>query len=335
MKKVAQGIVILGICSFVLGIGILPAGAANPEITLRFAGNLPVTHHITRSQEVYAKLVAEKTKGRVKVEVYPAGQLLSDKDLLRALPAGAVDMGEVTCAQWTGIVPLWMFLDLTLYFKDRAHWHRVMDSEVGEMLRHEFDGKSGVKLLYWMDFGSSANAMKMPIRTLEDFKGKRIRATGEIILEALKALGAAPVYLGGGEVYMALQRGTIDGANTGISSIAERKHYEVTKHLVLPDMTLGMFAALINKKKWDSLPPDIQKAMTEAAEEARKWTRNECEKVDVESLALLKEKGMEIYDPPEKEKARWREACKPLQDLFVKRAGDKAKVILEMSEKLR
>jgi tripartite ATP-independent transporter DctP family solute receptor len=336
MKKVGKGIIMLGIFSFIiLSLGIPQTKAAGPEITLRYAGNLPIDHFITRSQDLYAKLVMEKTKGKVKVEVYPTGQLFSDKDLLKALPAGAVDMAEVTCAQWTGIVPLWLYLDLALFFKDRNQWHKVVDSEIGEILKQEFEKKSGIKVLYWMDYGSSAIASKMPLRTLEDFKGKRIRGTGEIVLEAIKALGGSPVFMGGGEVYLALQRGTIDGANSGISSFVERKYYEVTKYITLPDMTLGMFATLINKMKWDTLPPDVQKAMLEAADEAKMWTRNECAKMDKEGLVTLKEKGMDIYDPPEKEKARWREACKPLVDIFLKRAGDKGKVLLDMTEKIQ
>jgi TRAP-type C4-dicarboxylate transport system substrate-binding protein len=75
--------------------------------------------------------------------------------------------------------------------------------------------------------------------------------------------------------------------------------------------------------------------MLEAATEAQVWTRKEAEKVDYESLATLKEKGMDVYDPPEKEKARWREASKPLQDFYIKRAGEKAKMVLEVGEKLR
>jgi len=329
--------VLVGFFSFVvLSLGIPYTQAADPEITLRFAGNLPVNHFVTHSQEFYAKLIMERTKGKVKVDVFPAGQLFSDKDLLRALPAGAVDMGEVTAPQWTGIVPLWLFWDMPLYFKDRAHWSRVVDSEVGEIMKKELlDRKAGVKVLYWMHFGSSGFASKTPLKTLEDFKGKRIRGTGEIVLEAIKALGAAPVFMGGGEVYMALQRGTIDGANSGVSSFWERKYFEVTKYISCPDFTLGMFTVLINQKKWDSLPGDIQKAMLEAADEAKLWTRKECEKADNEALALLKEKGMDIYDPPEKEKARWKEACKPLMDNFLKRAGEKGKMVLEMGEKLR
>jgi TRAP-type C4-dicarboxylate transport system substrate-binding protein len=74
--------------------------------------------------------------------------------------------------------------------------------------------------------------------------------------------------------------------------------------------------------------------MLEAATEARCGHVTEAEK-DTASLAILKEKGMDIYDPPEKEKTRWRETCKPLQDFYVKRAGEKAKKVLEIGEKLR
>lgn len=177
MKKIGKGVVLAGVFSFfVLGLGIGQPEASSPEITLRFSGNLPVNHFITHSQEYYAKLVNEKTKGRVKIEVFPAGQLFSDKDLLRALPSGAVDIGEVFCPQWTGIIPLWIFWDLPLFFQDRAHWHRAAESQLGEMMKQEaIDKNSGIKVLYWMHYGWAGFASKMPLRTLEDFKGKRIR----------------------------------------------------------------------------------------------------------------------------------------------------------------
>jgi tripartite ATP-independent transporter DctP family solute receptor len=336
MKRVSNGIPICAVFTLlILGLWVGHGQSAGPEITLRFAGNLPVNHFVTHNEGFYAKLVMEKTKGKVKVEHFPAGQLLSDKDLMRALPSGAVDMGEVTCAQWAGLEPLWVFLDLALYYKDRAHWHRVLDMEPGALLKQEFEKKTGVKVLYWIDYGSVAFASKYPLRTLEDFKGRRIRSVGEGISEAIKALGSAPVFMGGAEVYMALQRGTVDGAVSGVTSFWDRKYYEVTKYISAPDIVLSTHAVLINKKKWDSLPGDVQKAMLDAAEEAKDATRRDCEKEDNQSLALLKEKGMDIYDPPEQEKARWRAACKPVLDLPIKRAGEKGKLIMELGEKLR
>jgi tripartite ATP-independent transporter DctP family solute receptor len=315
--------------------GIRFSEAAGDQIVLRFAGNLPANHFVTRGQEFYAKQVEARTKGKVKIEVYPAGQLFSDKDLIRALPNGAVDMAEATCAQWTGIEPLWLMFDLPLFFKDRNHWHRVVDSRVGTILKEEFEKKTGTKVLYWMDYGSSAFASKMPLRTMEDFKGKRIRGVGEAVLKGIQAMGASPVFLGGGEVYLALQRGTIDAANSGLSSFWERKYYEVTKYISGPDFTLGMFVVLINKKKWDSLPAGVQKDMLEAAGEAQQWGRVESEKADTEAATLLKGKGVEIYYPPENEKARWIQAVKPLaHEFYISRGGDKAKALLEMVEKI-
>jgi tripartite ATP-independent transporter DctP family solute receptor len=331
-----KSFLVLVMCFVVFSFsGIRSSEAASDQIVLRFAGNLPANHFVTRGQEFYAKQVEAKTKGKVKIEVYPAGQLFSDKDLVRALPNGAVDMAEATCPQWTGIEPLWLILDLPYFFKDRPHWHRVVDSQVGTILKEEFEKKSGVKVLYWMDYGSSAFASKTPLKTLEDFKGKRIRGTGEPVLKGIQAMGASPVFMGGGEVYLALQRGTIDAANSGLSSFWERKYYEVTKYISAPDFTLGMFVVLINKKKWDSLPADVQKSMLEAAEEAKQWGRVECEKADTEAVTLLKGKGVEIYDPPEKEKARWRALMKPLHhEFYISRGGDKAKALLEMAEKI-
>jgi tripartite ATP-independent transporter DctP family solute receptor len=337
MKKIGKGVILLAMfLLFIPGLGVQPIEAAEPEITLRYAGNLPINHFITRSQQFYAKRVMEKANGKVKIEVYPAGQLFTDKDMLRALPSGAVDMGEVFCPQWTGIVPLWIFWDLPLYFENRAHWYRVADTEVGEIMKQEpLDKNAGFKVLYWMHSGGTGFASKMPLKTLEDFKGKRIRGVGEIVLEGIKALGGAPVFMGGGEVYMALQRGTIDGANSLIASFWKRKYYEVTKYISSHDWNFGMAVTLINKKKWDSLPADVQKVMLEVAEEAKMWTRKESDKEDEESLVGLKEKGMDIFDLRGKERARWREASKPLQDYYVQRAGEKAKMVLEMGEKVR
>lgn len=337
MSRIGKRIVLLGAFSFfALGLGIGQPKAASPEIKLRLSTNMPVNHYFTHHLEHFAKLVMERTQGKVKIEVYPGGQLFSDKDLLKALPSGAIDIGQVFTPQWTGIVPLWIFWDLPLYYKDRSHWHRAVDSELGQIMKQEAIEKNvGFRVLYWMHYGWAGLASKMPLRTLEDFKGKRIRGTGEIVLEGIRAMGAAPVFLGGAEVYLALQRGTIDGANAGVSSFWERKYYEVTKYLTCPDFIYGMSALLINTKKWDSLPGDVQKVMTEISDEMKLQLRKECEQVDYESVASLKGKGMDFYDPPEKEKARWREACKPLRGFYVKRAGEKAKMVLEVGEKLR
>ena len=325
------------VCSLVLGLTLAGLDRGIPEaaeITLRYAGNLPIGHHVTRGQELLAKLVEEKTGGKVKVQVYPAGQLFSDKDMMKAVPAGAVDMAEVTLSQWTGIVPNLLLLDLPLFFSDRGQVWRTVDGQAGELLKQDLE-KAGVKLLYWMDYGMADFISKKPIKTLEDFKGKRIRGYGELITESIRGLGGAPTFLGAGEVYMALQRGTIDGAASGTTSFYERKLYEVTKHVTHADYAFVMFGVLMNLKKWNELSPDLQKIFTACSKEAEEWGRKECEKMDKESMELLKQKGMEVFVVPDKEKERWKKASVPAVERFLKRAGDRGKELMEMAEKAR
>jgi tripartite ATP-independent transporter DctP family solute receptor len=331
MGRISILIRVVGLLGF-LGFGGGVVWGA--EITLRYAGNLPIGHHVTRGQEFLAQLVEEKTGGKVKVQVYPAGQLFSDKDMMKAVPAGAVDMAEVTLSQWTGMVPSILVLDLPLFFHDRRHFWKTVDGKVGRIISQDLE-KVGVKLLYWMDYGMVDFISKKPIRVLEDFKGKRIRGYGELITESLKALGAAPTFLGGGEVYMALQRGTIDGAVSGTTSFWERKYYEVTKYITHADYTFPIFGVLMNLKRWNELPPDVQKVFVACSLEAQEWGRKECEKMDKECLELLKGKGMEVYALPEKEKERWKKASYPAIDRFLKRTGDMGKELLDLAEKAR
>jgi tripartite ATP-independent transporter DctP family solute receptor len=338
MKKCSKySFVMIGCCvlTFCFVPRLSAVFAAETQTILRYAGWHPINHHVTRGQELYARLVMDKTK-KVKIEVYPASQLFSDKDLVRALSTGAVDMGVMPTGLVTGQIPLLLAFDIPFIFKDRSHSHRWIDSEVSQMIDQEFE-KRGYHIIYWMDFGLFGFASTKPLRTLEDFKDKRIRGPGEMMVESLRALGAAPTVIGSGEVYLALQRNTIDGAISGWTSFFERKYYEVSKYLTDADYTIGLFPITINKKIWDGLPKDVQAVMTQAGKEAQTWGRKECEKSDNEDLEQLKKKGMQYYHVPEKERDRWKAAAtKPCIDIFLKRLDDqeKGKKVLEIADKL-
>jgi tripartite ATP-independent transporter DctP family solute receptor len=334
MKKSRMMVALMGLVGF-MGLTIfMSEPAQSAEITFRYAGNLPVQHHVTYAQQRLGKLIEERTGGRMKVSVYPAGQLFQDKDMMQAVPKGAVDMASVTLAQWSGLIPGSAFIDLPFYYKDRSHMWRVCDGKPGEIVKKELE-RVGVKFLHWMDYGVNEFASKMPLRTLEDFKGKRIRGLTEYTMESIKALGAAPTFLGGGEVYMALQRGTVDGGISGTSSFWERKYFEVTKYATIVEQSFSIHAALMNLKKWNELPPDIQKIVMASAQEVQEWVRKEAEKMDLSSIELIKGKGMEIIYPSKEERERWKKANEPVINMFRTRAGELGQRILDESEKLR
>ncbi len=313
------------------------APSENAPMVLRYAGWHPIGHHCTEGQELFAKLVMERTK-KVKIEVYPSSQLFSDKDLVRALSTGTVEMGVMPTGLVTGQMPLLLIFDVPFLYMGREHSHRFLDDpEVNRIINKEFE-KRGYHLIYWMDFGSFGFASTKPLKTLEDFKGKRVRGPGEMMTEAIKSFGAAPVMMGSGEVYMALQRGTIDAGISGWTSLYERKYYEVSKHLTDANYGMGFFPITMNKKAWDSLPKDVQAIMTQVGKEAQLWGRKECEKSDIQDLDNLKKKGMEYYKVPEPERERWVAATKSCVDLYLKRTGndqDKAQKLLERVQKLK
>jgi tripartite ATP-independent transporter DctP family solute receptor len=314
------------------------AQAAKAEFLFRCAGTMPLDHYMTKTLEHYAKLIDERSKGRMKIEIYPANQLFADKDLPKALPSGAVDMAQVNMAMWSGLIPSLAVEELPFFYKDRDHFFRAMISPgIRSLLDKDFEAK-GVKILFWMDYGYATFIGKKPLKTLEDFKGKRIRAFGEISSEILKALGGAPTFMSIGEVYLALQRGTLDGVFTSTCSVYERKFYEVAKYFTYSRVTpsdANAPAVLVNLKKYQQLPADLQKLLLDASKDAQDWGLDIAMAGTDECLAKLKEKGMEIYSLPEQEVERWAAATKEITARYLKRTGEKGKVLMEAVEKMR
>jgi tripartite ATP-independent transporter DctP family solute receptor len=309
--------------------------AAEAQYILRYAGVLPVNHNVTQAQQLFARLASERTNGRLKIEVFPAGQLFTDKDIPKALTEGALDMGTSTLAIWTGLVPSALVSELTLIFHDRDHHIRFEDSGGGNILRREVENK-GVKFINWLwTVEGSCFCTNKPIRKAEDFKALRIRSHGEIVSESLSSMGAVPVFLGAAEVYMALQRGTIDGTTAAPSNILSRKFHEVTKNITdIPGFQFVTYWVLVNKKKWDSLPPDIQKVILEAGQEAQKWNRDQEAKDAVDAAGVLKSKGKEIYTLPPAEVEKIRKAASPaVISYFLKRTGELGKTLLTEIDK--
>jgi tripartite ATP-independent transporter DctP family solute receptor len=311
--------------------------STKPEFTLRCAGTMPLDHFMTRALDYFAQLVDRKTNGRMKIEVYPSNQLFSDKDLPKALPSGAVDMGQVNMAMWAGLIPPLAVFDMPFFFRDRDHYNRCLDApKIRNILDREFENK-GVKILYWMDYGYMTLIGKKAIKTLEDFKGKRVRGYGEISTEMIKNLGGAPVFLSVGEVYIALQRGTMDGVLTSLGTAYERKFYEVVKHcLLFKNGELNVPPpVLINLKKFSGLPPEMQKILDEAGKETQGWAFAQCQKGMEEFLVGMKEKGMDIYYLSDQEKKRWAEANQNILAQYIERTGKVGKELVEEISKVQ
>jgi len=281
-----------------------PAVAAEAEFTARYATQLSKTFHLTESDYKFAELVAQKTGGRLKIEVYPAGQLYKGRSIVKAVTDGALQMGIIYSGAWNGQLPYIDIFDVPFVFKSMAEINKAVSGPLGKKISQDME-KFNARLLYMGYYGRSfelANRLR-PLKTNADFKGLKMRCNLPIAVAAVAAMGAAPLKMSSSEVYMALQRKTIDGVVSGAQSIVKRKWNETCKYLTLTNGSFSPWPVTVNTKFWDNLPPDVQKAVMEAAAEVSQLSLAQAEKEDAAALAEAR-KSMEVYEL----KGEWPEA---------------------------
>lgn len=334
LKKMAVAAMICTL-TLTLGCGGSNSSTSNgskesKQVTLKLAHNLPASHPLAKGAAVFAKKVQEKSKGNMTLTIYPSGQLYNDKSMNDAIMAGGIDMGLNTVGRWSSVIPAMEVFDVPFLFPSYEKVDKAIDGGLGDKLGAELL-KKGVRALIWADYGfvQFANA-KHPLTKPADFEGLKLRGYGEMPSDTIKALGAAPVTMGSGEVYMAMQRGVVDGLTTGTTAMLNRKIYEVAKYLTITNHAYPEFILAMNEKSFQKLSPEQQNIITQAAKEVRDDLRKNAKTEDLLALEKLKEQGMEIYVVPDSEIAQWQAATKPCWDTFVKHSGKLGQELIDI-----
>ena len=306
---------------------------ADQKVTLKMATALPSSHPLVKAMDTLKAKANEKSKGSVTIQIYPAGQLYNDKNMNDAIISGGIDMGLNTVGRWATIVPAMDIFDVPFIFPSYEKVDKAIDSGLGEKLGAELL-KKGVRPLIWADYGfvQYANNKKL-VKTPADFDGLKIRGYSKYSAETIKAMGASSVTMGSSEVYMGIQRGTIDGQTSGTTAMRDRKMYEVHKYLTVTNHASPEFIVAINEKSYSKLNADQKKALDAAALEVRDMIRANAKAEDLKALADLKAKGMEVYEVPENELKAWRDATKPVWDLFIKENGKFGQELIDICVK--
>ncbi len=306
---------------------------ADQKVTLKMATALPSSHPLVKAMDTLKAKANEKSKGSVTIQIYPAGQLYNDKNMNDAIISGGIDMGLNTVGRWATIVPAMDIFDVPFIFPSYEKVDKAIDSGLGEKLGSELL-KKGVRPLIWADYGfvQYANNKKL-VKTPADFDGLKIRGYSKYSAETIKAMGASSVTMGSSEVYMGIQRGTIDGQTSGTTAMRDRKMYEVHKYLTVTNHASPEFIVAINEKSYSKLNADQKKALDAAALEVRDMIRANAKAEDLKALADLKAKGMEVYEVPENELQAWRDATKPVWDIFIKENGKFGQELIDICVK--
>ena len=219
-------------------------------------------------------------------------------------------------------------LDLPFLWRDYEHFHKVADGEVGKTLAAEHE-KIGIKIIGWQDSWGFRNVVttKKEVKAAADLKGLKIRTIQTpTYVAALNAMGAAATPMAFGEVYTGLQTGVLDGFEHSSAVVYSNKFYEVTKYLALTEHLFGGTITAFSKKEWDGYTDKEREVVGAAAKLGQDINRGLAVQRDLESMALLRDKGMVINKI---DKSPFLAAAGPLQDELAEKvgAGDLLKLI--------
>ncbi len=300
-----------------------PAYAQLDQIVIKFSHVVAPDTPKGKAAQRFKELAEERTKGRVKVEVYPNSQLYKDKEELEALQLGAVQMLAPSVSKFgpLGIKEFEAF-DLPYIFPTLEALRKVSEGPIGKDLFKKLEPKGIIGLAYW-DNGFSVVTANKPLRKLEDFKGLKMRIQSSKVLEATyRSLGALPQVLAFSEVYQALQTGVVDGGENTPSNVYTQKFHEVQKYLTISHQTYIGYALIVNKKFWEGLPPDIRTALESAVKDATAYCNTIAEQENADALAKIKAAGTtEFYTLSPEEKAEWRRGLLPVHKEMASRIG--------------
>jgi C4-dicarboxylate-binding protein DctP len=299
-----------------------PTWAEEP-IVIKFSHVASTDTPKGQAAEFFKKRAEERTKGRVRVDVYPNSTLYKDKEELEALQIGSVQMLAPVPGKFgpVGIKEFEVF-DLPYMFPNEEGLHRVTRGPLGASLLKKLEPRGFIGLSYW-DAGFRILSANKPVHVPEDAKGMKIRISSSKVNQSIfKSIGAMPQTMAFSEVYQALQTGVVDGADGNMPNLYTQKQFEVQKHVTMTNHTFSGYVVVTNKAFWDKLPADIRTELNAAMKEATEHNDKVAEEDNVKSIAAIKASGKTtIYTPTAAEKALWVKAMLPVQEEMAPRIG--------------
>jgi TRAP-type C4-dicarboxylate transport system substrate-binding protein len=301
-----------------------PASAPTGEpIKLSYSVFFPPTHIQAVTATEWAQEVEKRTNGRVKITIYAGGTLTPAPQCYEGVVNGVSDIGMSCFAYTLGRFPLLEGLDLPLGYPNGTVATRIATEMVEKDTPEEV---AGVPVLYLHAHGPGLLASKKPVRTLADMKGLKIRATG-LSQKIVTALGGTPVAMPQGDTYEALSKGVVDATLCPIETLKGWKQGEVVSSVTdatAVGYTTAMFVVM-NKGKWDKLPADIQKTITEinaewVAKHGKAWDQAD---VDGRTFVTSLQPAREMITLSAEEQQQWKKAVEPVLAAYVEAAKAK------------
>lgn len=284
-------------------------------------GFMPETPHHKAALK-FKEEVEAATNGRVKVNLFPSGQLGSAREMFEGLQMGTQEMALVPTARISGFAPELQLFDLPFLFPTREIAYDLMDGEVGTELLNILE-KQKIKGVAFYEDGFKHFTANKEIRTPNDFKGVKFRTMeSPIIMAQFKALGANPVPIDFSELYNSLQLGVVEGQENPLVTIENMKFYEVQKYLMLSEHAYLGHVLIFSSDWFNKLPEDIQEILVTKGREIAKWQRQAVQEEETKYLETIKASGTKVIELTDAEREALKEVTLPVHQEYVKLFGD-------------
>jgi tripartite ATP-independent transporter DctP family solute receptor len=294
--------------------GTLMLGAQAEAREFRSSDVQPEDYPTVKAQKFMGEELGKLTGGKYSIKVYHSGQLGSEKDTIEQLKLGAIDLLRVNTGALNEVCKATMLPVLPYVFKSIEQMHHVVDGPIGEEILKDCEKEGMIGLAYY-DSGARSFYTKKEVRSMADLKGLKIRVQQtDLWVAVMKALGINATPMPYGEVFTGLKTGLIDGAENNWPSYQSTHHYEVAKYYILDEHSMAPEVLLMSKKVWDTLPPDDQKAVRQAAKDSVPYMRKLWDDLEVSAKADVIKAGVTVV---EVDKAPFQAAVKPVYDQFI------------------
>jgi len=308
-------------------MGFLPSAeaAAGGPIVLKLGEDHPKGYPTELGDEEFARLLGERSKGRMKVEVYPGSQLGEEKAVIEQVQLGAIALTRVNMSPMGEFSkPLGVF-SLPYVFESSEHMWAFLNGPDGQKMLDSLKPSRLIGLCYY-DSGARSFYARKPLTKMEDLKGLKLRVQlSEWALKTVRAFGANATPMPYGQVFSALQTGVIDGAENNPPSFFTASHYQVARHYLLDQHQRVPEILVMSKVIWDKLSREDQALVKQAAADSVKKQRELWDAFERESLAKVKAGGAIITEV--KDLGPYRKAVKPIIDEASAQFGETLKAI--------
>jgi len=281
-------------------VAMLAAGCGSESkvTVVKLAHALDTSHPVHKGMVFMGEKVDEYSRGEMRVDIYPSGQLGNERELIELLQIGSLGMTKVSTAPMEAFVPEMKIFGIPYLFRDSEHRWKVLNSPIGKKLLLAGEPFFLRGMCYYDAGSRSFFTIDKPILTPDDLKGMKIRVMKSITsVNMVKALGGSPTPIPFGELYTSLQQGVVDGAENNLPSFYLSRHYEVCKYFSFDEHTAIPDILLMSTLVWNGLSDREQQWLQRAVDDSVEYQKELWEVSTEESLKLVQEAGVKIIYP--------------------------------------